>query len=57
LLLGIVSFQTPARATTIQWFTDQTAFQTQLAAGFYNSFAPPAGDLGVSATTFSGGGW
>jgi hypothetical protein len=57
LLLAIGAVHVPARATTIQWFTDPTAFQSQLDAGYYNSFAPPVGDLGVSGTTFSGGGW
>jgi hypothetical protein len=57
VLIGIAAMHVPARATTIQWFTDQTAFQSQLEAGYYNSFAPPPGDLGVSGTTFSGGGW
>jgi hypothetical protein len=57
MLLGVGVMHVPTRATTIQWFTDPSAFQSQLDVGYYNSFAPPPGDLGVSGTTFTGGGW
>jgi autotransporter-associated beta strand protein len=56
MLLSVVLSPLAAQATTVSWFTDQTAFESQLQAGFFNSFAPAAGEQ-TSPQMFSSGGW
>ncbi len=56
MLLSVVLSPLAAQATTVSWFTDQTAFESQLQAGFFTSFAPAAGEQ-TSPQMFSSGGW